>query len=154
MDSAPARRIDVLVVEDNPNDRELLMEALEDSEVRKDIHIAKDGVEAMDFLNKRGEFEGVPTPDLVVLDLNMPRKNGREVLREMKADPVLQKIPVIVLTTSKAQEDIEESYRLQAAAFVTKPVDFDAFVEAVSAIDKFWLQNVRYAPKDAVANGA
>ncbi len=151
-----ARRIDVLLVEDNPNDRELLMEALEDSEVRKDIHIARDGVEAMEFLTRQGAHSNAPTPDLVVLDLNMPRKNGLEVLREMKADPNLHHIPVIVLTTSKAEEDVREAYKLNAAAYVTKPVDFEAFVDAVQAIDDFWLQRVQYAPKHGehpVTNG-
>ncbi len=142
-----ARKIEILLVEDNPNDVELTLEALDDSKVENRPHVVEDGVEAMEFLHKQGKYEDAPTPDLVLLDLNMPRKTGREVLTEMKADDHLKTIPVVVLTTSKAEEDIVRSYNLQAAAYVTKPVDFDQFVEAIRAIDSFWFRVVAYPPK-------
>jgi CheY-like chemotaxis protein len=138
------KALEILLVEDNPDDVALTIEALHDSKIANTIHVAKDGVEAMDFLHKRGAFVGKPTPDLVFLDLNMPRKSGREVLDEVKNDPQLKHIPIIVLTTSQAEEDIFRSYDLQASAYVVKPVDFERFVNVIKAIDTFWFNAVRY----------
>ncbi len=141
------RPIEILLVEDNPDDIELTLAALEDSKIENRPHVARDGIEAMEFLHGKGQFEGAPRPDIVFLDLNMPRKSGREVLEEMKKDESLCTIPVIVLTTSQADEDILRSYKLQAAAYVNKPVDFDQFVQAVRAIDQFWFRVVVYPNK-------
>ncbi len=138
--------IEILLVEDNPDDVELTLAALEDSKVENRPHVVEDGVEAMAFLRREGKHANAPRPDVIFLDLNMPRKSGREVLEEIKADEELRTIPVIVLTTSKADEDIVRSYDLQAAAYVTKPVDFDQFVSAVRAIDQFWFRVVTYPP--------
>lgn len=142
--SPPGRPIEILLVEDNPNDVELTLEALEESKVENRPHVAKDGVEAMEFLRKEGAHKNAPTPDIIFLDLNMPRKNGREVLEEIKANDDLNSIPVIVLTTSKAEEDVVKSYKLQASAYVTKPVDFDQFVDSIKAIDNFWFRVVTF----------
>ncbi len=142
-----AKPITVLLVEDNPNDVELTLAALEDSRVENTPHVVGDGVEALKFLRGEGEYEGKPRPDIIFLDLNMPRMSGREALEEIKADKDLRRIPVVVLTTSKADEDIIRSYDLQAAAYVTKPVDFNQFVEAIHAIDEFWFRVVAY-PSD------
>ncbi len=138
--------IEILLVEDNPDDVELTLAALDDSKVENRPHVVEDGVEAMAFLRNEGQYQDKPRPDVIFLDLNMPRKSGREVLEEIKADAALKSIPVIVLTTSKADEDILRSYDLQAAAYVTKPVDFDQFVAAVRAIDQFWFRVVTYPP--------
>lgn len=143
----PGRPIEILLVEDNPDDVELTIEALRDSKVTNRIHHTPDGVEALDFLHKRGKYSASPTPDVVFLDLNMPRKNGREVLEEVKRDPVLKRIPIVILTTSSADEDILRSYHLQAAAYVVKPVDFHRFVSVVKAIDDFWFNAVTYVPR-------
>lgn len=148
VDGAQTRKIEILLVEDNPDDVELTMEALTESKVENKPHVARDGVEALAFLRKEGASADAPTPDVIFLDLNMPRMNGRELLAELKADVKLRHIPVVILTTSKAEEDIVKSYQLQAAAYVTKPVDFDRFVEAIQAIDSFWLRAVTYAPRD------
>lgn len=140
----PGKLIEILLVEDNKDDVDLTLEALHDSKVLNRISVARDGVEAMDFLYKRGKFADAPTPDLIFLDLNMPRKSGREVLEEVKRDPELKSIPVIVLTTSSAEEDIYRSYNLQASAYVVKPVDFTRFVNVVKAIDTFWFNVATY----------
>ncbi|MFA5860763.1 MAG: response regulator [Candidatus Thermoplasmatota archaeon] len=140
----PSKPIEILLVEDNPDDVELTVEALADSKVLNRISIARDGVEAIDFVNKRGQFADAPTPDVILLDLNMPRKSGREVLAELKADPNHRHIPIIILTTSSAEEDILRSYKLQASAYVVKPVDFNRFVEVVKAIDTFWFNVASY----------
>ena len=135
--------IEILLVEDNPGDVRLTQEALKDGKVTNRLHVTRDGVEAMAFLKKEGSYQDQPTPDLVLLDLNLPRKNGREVLQEMKSDEVLRSIPVVVLTTSEAQRDIIESYDLQANCFVTKPVDFEQFCTVVESIEEFWFTLVR-----------
>jgi len=135
--------IEILLVEDNPGDVRLTQEALKDGKVTNRLHVTRDGVEAMAFLKKEGDYQDQPTPDLVLLDLNLPRKNGREVLQEMKSDEVLRSIPVVVLTTSEAQRDIIESYDLQANCFVTKPVDFEQFCTVVESIEEFWFTLVR-----------
>ena len=138
--------VDVLLVEDDPGDVVLIKEAFEYNKVHNTLHIVSDGVEALEFLHRRGQYEGAPRPDLVLLDLNLPRKDGREVLEEVKADRDLRTIPVVVLTTSEAEEDILRSYDLHANAYVTKPVDFDRFVEVVRRIDEFYLTIVRLPP--------
>lgn len=145
---APSKTIEILLVEDNPDDVELTVEALHDSKVLNRISVARDGVEAMDFLRKRGAFANAPTPDIIFLDLNMPRKNGREVLEEVKADPALKAIPIVVLTTSRAEEDIFRSYNLQASAYVVKPVDFDRFASVIRAIDAFWFNVASYPTRE------
>ena len=135
--------IEVLLVEDDPGDVLLIREAFEDNKVRNRLHIVSDGVEAIDFLRKQGGFADAPTPDLVLLDLNLPRKDGREVLAEVKNDDALRTIPVVVLTTSQAEEDVLRSYDLHANAYVTKPVDFDRFIEVVRLIDDFFVTVVK-----------
>jgi CheY-like chemotaxis protein len=135
--------IEILLVEDSPADVDLTREALEDAKVRNNLHVASDGVEALAFLRREGRYAGVPHPDLILLDLNLPKKDGREVLAEIKADPLLRRIPVVVLTTSEAEQDIIQSYDLHANCYVTKPVDLDAFMHVVRSIEDFWLAIVR-----------
>jgi CheY-like chemotaxis protein len=133
------RPIEVLLVEDDPGDILLTKEAFEDNKVRNNLHVVSDGEEAIAFLRRQGPYAQAPRPDLVLLDLNLPRKDGREVLQEVKADPELRSIPIVVLTTSEADEDIVRSYRLHANAYVTKPVDFKRFIEVVRQIDHFFV---------------
>jgi len=142
----PVHAIDILLVEDNPADVRLTREALQEAKVLNTLHVVEDGVEAMDFLHKRGLYANGPSPDLILLDLNLPRKDGREVLAEIKQDEKLKFIPVVVLTTSRAEEDIVRSYNLHANAFVTKPVDLKQFLEAVRVIEEFWLAVVTLPP--------
>ncbi len=138
--------IDVLLVEDDPGDVVLIQEAFEHNKVQNRLAIVSDGVEAVAYLRREGEFAGAPRPDLVLLDLNLPRKDGREVLAEIKADDGLAAIPVVVLTTSEAEEDILRSYKLHANAYVSKPVDFDRFIEVVRQIDEFFVSVVKLPP--------
>ena len=138
--------IDILLVEDSPADVLIAREALAEAKLFNTIHVAEDGVEALDFLYRRGKFASVPRPDLILLDLNLPRKNGREVLAEIKADENLKSIPVVVLTTSSAEEDILKSYNLHANCYVVKPVEFDSFVKAVQSIQQFWFSIVSLPP--------
>jgi chemotaxis family two-component system response regulator Rcp1 len=135
--------IDILLVEDNPGDVELVREALQDGKVSNEMHVAVDGVEALKFLKREGAHAPAQCPDLILLDLNLPKKNGREVLREIKSDPDLRFIPVVVLTSSKAEEDILKSYNLHANCYVTKPVDFEQFMKVVKSIEDFWLTVVK-----------
>ena len=135
--------IEILLVEDNAGDIRLTTEALRRAKVANNLHVARDGETAMAFLRNEAPFESVPRPDFVLLDLNLPRKDGREVLAEIKADDDLQQIPVVVLTTSKAEEDVLRSYKLHANAYVTKPVDFDRFIEVVRQIDEFFVTVVK-----------
>jgi len=135
--------VDVLLVEDDPGDVVLIKEAFEFNKVHNALHTVSDGVEALDFLYHRNGHEDAPRPDLVLLDLNLPRKDGREVLEEVKADSDLRTIPIVVLTTSEAEEDILRSYDLHANAYVTKPVDFDRFIEVVRQIDDFFVTVVK-----------
>ena len=130
--------IEILLVEDSPTDVLLAQEALEQAKVLNKLHVASDGVEAMEFLHQKGQYAEMPRPDLILLDLNLPRKDGREVLAEIKADDALKRIPVVVLTTSKAEEDIFKAYGLHANCYVTKPVDFERFSDVVRAIETFW----------------
>jgi len=140
--------IDVLLVEDDPGDVLLIREAFEHNKVHNSLHVASDGEQALRFLRREGEHGDAPRPDLILLDLNLPRKDGREVLAEVKDDPSLRKIPVVVLTTSEAEEDILRSYDLHANAYVTKPVDFDRFIEVVRQIDEFFVSVVKLPQGD------
>ncbi|MFE6161175.1 response regulator [Streptomyces sp. NPDC056486] len=143
MTTPSATPIDVLLVEDDAGDELMTREAFEDNKIRNKLHVARDGEEALDFLYQRGEHIGVPRPDLILLDLNLPKYDGRQVLEKIKSDPDLKDIPVVVLTTSAAEEDILRSYKLHANAYVTKPVDLDQFIAAVRQIDDFFVQVVR-----------
>ena len=135
--------IEVLLVEDDPGDVLMTREAFEQHKLRNTLHVVSDGVEALSFLRQEGEYADVPRPDLVLLDLNLPRKDGREVLAEIKADPQLRRTPVVVLTTSEAEEDVLRSYDLHANAYVAKPVDFDRFIDVVRRIDSFFVTVVK-----------
>lgn len=143
----PLKPIDVLLVEDDPGDTLMIREAFADNKVRNRLSSVTDGVEALAFLRREAEFAQAPRPDLILLDLNLPRKDGREVLEEVKADPELRTIPVVVLTTSEAEEDILRSYALHANAYVTKPVDFERFIAVVRQIDEFFVEVVRLPPQ-------
>jgi len=135
--------IEVLLVEDDPGDVLLIREAFQDNKVANRLHVVADGVEALEFMRREGEYSAAPRPDLMLLDLNLPRKDGREVLAEVKADESLRTIPVVVLTTSEAEEDVLRSYDLHANAYVTKPVDFDRFIGVVRQIDQFFVSVVK-----------
>jgi CheY-like chemotaxis protein len=135
--------VDILLVEDNPGDVRLTKEALKEAKIRNVLHVVADGVEAMDFLRKTGGYSDVPLPDLIMLDLNLPRKDGREVLAEIKGDTGLRRIPVVVLTTSSAEEDILKAYDLHANCFITKPVDFIQFARVIKSIEDFWFTIVK-----------
>ena len=141
--SAEGRPVEILLVEDNAADVRLTIEALKEGKVRNHLSVARDGVEAIDFLKRRGVHASAARPDLILLDLNLPKMDGREVLAEIKADDELKKIPVVVLTTSSAEADILKSYSLHANCYITKPVDLDQFVNVVKSIDDFWLTVVR-----------
>lgn len=138
--------IEILLVEDNQGDADLAREALTDSKVRNNLHHVSDGLTAMDFLQQKGNYAKAPRPDLILLDLNMPKKDGREVLAEVKADKDLKRIPVVILTTSKAEEDILKTYNLHANCFITKPIDFHQFIKVVQAIEEFWFTIVKLPP--------
>jgi two-component system response regulator len=141
--SKPVAAIDVLLVEDDPGDVLMTREAFADYKVHNNLFVVTDGVEAMAFLHKEGKYTSATTPDLILLDLNLPKMDGREVLAAVKADPQLRSIPVVVLTTSEAEEDVIRSYALHANAYVTKPVDFERFVSVVQQIDDFFVSVVR-----------
>jgi len=136
------RSIEILLVEDNPGDARLTIEAMRETKMRNRMHVVEDGVEAMAFLRRQGRYGEAPRPDLILLDLNLPRKDGREVLAEVKADPALKRIPVVILTTSRAEEDVLRAYELHANCYVTKPVDLAQFMKIVSQIDEFWVKVV------------
>jgi two-component system, chemotaxis family, response regulator Rcp1 len=139
--------VQILLVEDNSGDVILVKEAFREARVLNEIHVVVDGVEAMDFLHHQGEFVEAPRPDLILLDLNLPRKTGMEVLAEIKSDPELKTIPVIILTTSKEEKDIKNSYKLHANSFITKPVRFEQFLEAMKSLETFWFQIVHLPPR-------
>jgi two-component system response regulator len=147
------RPIEILLVEDSATDVMLAEEALEYAKMRNNLHVVKDGVEAMAFLRKERQYAEVPRPDLILLDLNMPRKEGREVLAEVKADDDLKNIPVVVLTTSQAQEDVLQAYGLHANCYISKPVDFEQFANVVRAIDQFWFTVVTLPTGDTLPTG-
>jgi chemotaxis family two-component system response regulator Rcp1 len=135
--------IQILLVEDSPGDVRLTQEVLRDAKIANELHVVGDGESAMAFLRQTGEFADRPSPDLVLLDLNLPRKDGREVLAEMSEDDALHTVPVIVLTTSAAEQDILRSYQLSANAYITKPIDLNEFINVVRSIETFWLSIVR-----------
>ncbi len=133
------RLVEILLVEDNPGDVRLTVEALNEGKVRNNLNVVGDGVDALDFLLRRGKYTNAVRPDLILLDLNLPKKNGREVLAEIKKHPHLKRIPVVILTTSKADEDILKSYDLYANCYIPKPVDLEQFLKVVKSIESFWL---------------
>lgn len=135
--------IEILLVEDNPADVRLMREALKESKVRNDMHVVEDGVEAMAYLRRQGKYSKSSVPDIVFLDLNLPKKSGIEVLAEVKADESLKKIPIVVLTTSKDEVDIVKSYNLHANCFITKPVDLEQFIHVIKSTEDFWLTIVK-----------
>ena len=148
MHELPALRpIEILLVEDNPGDVRLTREALKDAKMSNILHVVEDGALALDFLHRRGEYANARRPDLILLDLNLPRKNGREVLQEIKQDPFLKIIPVVILTTSQAEEDILGAYSEHANCYITKPVDFSQLTKIVRTIEDFWLSIVTLPPK-------
>jgi chemotaxis family two-component system response regulator Rcp1 len=140
-------QVEILLVEDNPGDARLAREGLSECKIRNNLHVVDDGVKAMAFLRQSGEYAHVPRPDLILLDLNLPRKDGREVLREIKEDESLRLIPVVVLTTSKAEEDIVKSYSLHANCYVTKPLGLQQFLDVVKSIEDFWFTIVKLPPR-------
>jgi len=146
MKATRGRTIQILLVEDSPGDVRLTEEIMRDAKIANDLHVVTDGEDAMDFLRGIGAHADAPRPDVMLLDLNLPRKDGREVLAEIKADPVLRRIPVIVLTTSSADEDVLHSYDLNANCYITKPIDLDEFISVVRSIEDFWLSIVRLPP--------
>ena len=143
-----ARLVEILLVEDNPGDVLLTREALKEGKVLNNLHVAHDGEEALKFLHKEDPYQDVPTPDIVLLDLNLPKVNGREVLAEVKSDPVLRRIPVVVLTTSQAEEDIIRSYDLHANCYIAKPLDLDQFITVIKTVEDFWVSIVKLPNKD------
>jgi two-component system, chemotaxis family, response regulator Rcp1 len=142
-----SKPIEILMVEDNPGDVRLTREALKHGKVSNTMHVVEDGVAALDFLYRRGAYGKAPRPDLILLDLNLPKKNGREVLQEIKQDAHLKAIPVVILTTSQAEEDVLRAYSLHANCYITKPVDFIQFTKIVRTIEEFWLTIVTLPPK-------
>lgn len=138
--------IELLLVEDNPADIDLTMETLELAKIRNRLHVVTDGVEALQFLRRQGDYTRAIRPDLILLDLNLPRKDGREVLQELKGDPELRTIPVVVLTSSDAEKDVIKTYNLGANCYITKPVDLDQFADVVKSIEEFWFVVVKLPP--------
>lgn len=141
------RPVEILLVEDNPGDVRLTELALKENKIVNNLHVASDGVEAMQFLLHKGDYADSPRPDVILLDLNLPKKDGREVLAEIKAHEQLKRIPVVILTTSEADEDIIKTYDLHANCYITKPVDFEQFIQVVHTIEGFWFSIVRLPPK-------
>jgi len=142
------KHIDILLVEDSPADVLITREAFAEFKIVNTLHVVEDGVEALAFLNREGQYASEPRPDLILLDLNLPRKNGREVLAEIKADPNLKNIPVVILTTSHSEKDVLQAYDLHANCYIVKPVGFDNFVEAVKTIRQFWFSVVTLPPEE------
>lgn len=141
-----SRPVEILLIEDNPGDVRLTSEGLREGKINNNLSVVGDGIDAMAFLRREGGYSAAPRPDLILLDLNLPRKDGREVLAEIKANEDLRRIPVVVLTTSSAEQDIIRTYDLAANCYITKPLDFDAFVEVVKSIEEFWFSIVRLPP--------
>lgn len=137
------RPIEILLVEDNPGDVRLTVEALRDAKVRNNMAVVRDGVEALQYLHREGEFSDAPRPDVILLDLNLPRMDGREVLAEVKEDPQLKQIPIVILTTSAAETDILQAYELHANCYIAKPVDLEQFITVVKSIEEFWFEIVK-----------
>lgn len=138
-----ANPINILLVEDNPADARLIKEVFKDTKTKNRLYVVKDGVEAMAFLNQELEYVDIPRPDVILLDLNLPRKDGREVLKELKEYDILKRVPIVVLTTSSAEEDIIRTYNNHANCYITKPVDFDQFLKVINSIEDFWLSVVK-----------
>jgi len=147
MNSQKREVMQILLVEDNPGDIRLTQEALKEGTIANELHVVKDGVEAIDYLKRKGKYASQPTPDIILLDLNLPRKDGREVLAEIKADDKLKLIPIIILTTSDAESDIQKSYKLHANSFITKPVDLDQFIYIIRQIETYWFTVVKLPVK-------
>ncbi|MBD3884077.1 response regulator [Phormidium tenue FACHB-886] len=147
MTSRAGQSIEILLVEDSPGDIRLTREVLKDGKVHNNLSVVEDGVQAIDFLFKRPPYSQVLQPDLILLDLNLPKRDGREVLEIIKADEHLRRIPVVVLTTSKAEEDIMRVYDLHANCYITKPIDLDQFIRVIKSIEEFWLTIVRLPPE-------
>ncbi len=143
---AAYRAIEILLVEDNPGDVRLTQEALKENKIRNNLHVAKDGVEAMEFLRKMNGHKDVPRPDLILLDLNLPKKDGREVLAEIKTDDNLRSIPVVILTTSDAEDDVARAYHMYANCYIRKPIDLNRFIDVIKVIENFWLSIVELPP--------
>jgi two-component system, chemotaxis family, response regulator Rcp1 len=141
------KAIDILLIDDSMGDVELITEVLQDSKVKNNLHVVNDGVQAMEFLKQIGKYKKAIRPDLIFLDLNMPRKDGREVLKEIKSDKTLRQIPVVIMTTSEDEQDISNSYDLQANCYVTKPLDFEQFIKVVRSIENFWFTVVQLPTK-------
>lgn len=139
--------IEILLIEDNPGDVRLTQEALREGKIINNLNVVSDGVQALDFLRQKGRYAGATRPDVILLDLNLPRKDGREVLEEIKEDPELKRIPVVVITSSSAEEDVLKSYNLHANCYISKPVDLEQFVAVVKSIEDFWMGIVKLPPK-------
>ncbi len=142
------KAVEILLIEDNPGDVRLTIEALKESKIMNNMHVADDGIEALSFLKKEGIYKDKPRPDLIILDLNLPKKDGREVLGEIKSDDSLKQIPIVILTTSEAEEDIIKSYELHANCYITKPVDMEQFIKVVKSVGDFWFSIVMLPPGD------
>ena len=143
------KAVKILLIEDNPGDVRLTIEALKEAKIMNSMHVADDGIEALSFLKKEGIYKDKPRPDLIILDLNLPKKDGREVLGEIKSDDSLKQIPIVILTTSEAEEDIIKSYELHANCYITKPVDMEQFIKVVKSVGEFWFSIVILPPHDA-----
>ncbi len=140
-------RLKILLVEDSRADARLILEVFKEEKIGVDVDVVRDGEEAMDYLHKRGPFANADSPSLILLDLNLPKKDGREVLSEIKENPELKSIPIIILTTSQSDEDVMKSYKLQASCYVTKPIDLAHFVKVIRSLDEFWFSAVRFPPE-------
>ena len=140
--------IEILMADDNKGDVRLTLEALKGAKIRNNVHVVENGIEALAFLRKEGKYSNVPRPDIILLDLNMPKKDGREVLLEVKSDPGLKTIPIVILTVSQAEEDILKTYNLHANCYISKPVDLDQFVKIVRSIEDFWFTIVKLPPTE------
>lgn len=148
-DSDNMKPVKILLVEDNPGDIRLTTEALKDSKIRNTLEVVQDGNEALDYLNKRGKYKDVTIPDLVLLDLDLPNTTGREVLKIVKQDPKLKRIPLVILTVSQSDQDVLNAYDMQANAYVTKPIDLEQFVKVIQSIENFWFTIVKYPYGDS-----
>lgn len=146
-DNPLGKMVEILLIEDNPGDIRLVKEVFKDAKLNNNLQVALDGEEAIKMLRQEGEYFKAPRPDLILLDLNLPKKNGREVLREIKEDDKLKCIPVVILTTSNAEEDLIETYKRDANCYITKPVDLDEFIKVVKSIQNFWLEIVKLPPR-------
>ncbi len=147
IDEMSGKAVNLLLVEDNPGDVRLTLEALKEAKVRNNLYVVEDGMEATAFLHKEGKYADAPRPDVILLDLNLPKKNGRELLAEIKEDPDLKRIPVVILTSSSSEKDIVSTYNLHANCYITKPVNLERFLDVVKSIDNFWLSVVTLPPK-------